>query len=211
MTQVAGFNAAIYAAAQNSVAFTNEAMTDSGDHINYTITNTAKRYWDDGVTVTAQESTDSGGTWHAAPATFALQYCGGKLIYTVARNAAYLYRVSGSYLPITQITDSHEWSLQIETALLNATVFGLGWQQLVDGVSKASATLMRFWNTDNYFWNQLTANTKLVVVLYTNFSVGSRYEMFAWVPKTDTKTPQMALVDNTITVEASGPVYYLPS
>lgn len=41
------------------ISMTNEAMTDAGDHQNYTITNSAKRYWDKTASFTTQQANDA--------------------------------------------------------------------------------------------------------------------------------------------------------
>jgi hypothetical protein len=54
----AAYNATIRATSQPSIAFTDEAMTDSGDHTTYTITNAAKQFLDRDVAVVTQARYD---------------------------------------------------------------------------------------------------------------------------------------------------------
>lgn len=54
----AGYNSTIRATSQPSISFTDEAMTDSGDHLTYTITNTAKQFLDRDISVVTQARYD---------------------------------------------------------------------------------------------------------------------------------------------------------
>jgi len=58
MAAIAAYNSQIFLTSQPGVAFTNEAMTDSGDHKTFTITNQAKRYLDRVTAVVVQKAND---------------------------------------------------------------------------------------------------------------------------------------------------------
>ena len=87
----AAYNATIRATSQPSISFTDEAMTDSGDHTTYTITNAAKQFLDRDVAVVTQARYDeiqtvtiTGGP---TGGTFTLTF-GGNTTTGIAFNAA---------------------------------------------------------------------------------------------------------------------------
>ena len=211
MTALAGYNAALYAASGTSTAATNEAMTDSGDHLNYYITNTAKRYWDDSVLPTFQESTDSGSTWHALPAAVTIRYAGGYITFGSARTSTYLYRVATvNYFTITTIGGGHEWALTTDVDLYDATEFGQGWHVFVSSMLGGSAQIMRFW-VDAYFATLLlTGNQRTILALYVNTTSGARYEGYAFVKQDQLKVAQTALVESTVAFTLDKTLYYNP-
>src|SRR6185437_12827034 len=103
MAALVGYQADLYMASGTSVTFTNEVMTDSGDHKTYTVAtgNTAHRYWDDQSALTIQTSPD-GVTWTTQTTGFTVRYCGGVVTFTTV-DATREVRASGKYLPISQV------------------------------------------------------------------------------------------------------------
>src|SRR4051812_24967950 len=93
MGALAGYKASITITSSPSVATTNEAMTDSGDHTTYSITNTAKKYWDRSVTLTIQKSTNGGTTWNTVT-NYTVQYVGGSVTSASANGGTDLIRAS---------------------------------------------------------------------------------------------------------------------
>src|SRR5438874_2008010 len=87
----AAYNSTIRATSQPSVSFSDEAMTDSGDHTTYTITNTAKQFLDRDVAVVTQARYDEIQTVTIAGSptggTFTLTF-GANTTSAIAYNAA---------------------------------------------------------------------------------------------------------------------------
>src|SRR5579875_1912287 len=96
MGAVAGVYGQIITTTGASLALTNEACTDSGDHTTYTIANQAKRYLDPTVTVVVQTSPD-GATWTTAPAgTYTLYPAGAKIVFAAAQPAGTQVRIASA-------------------------------------------------------------------------------------------------------------------
>lgn len=91
MAAEAAYNTTINITAQPAVAFTNEAMTDSGDKTTYTITNSAKRYLDLNTAVVVQAEHDEVQTvtitGSPTGGTFTLTF-GANTTSTIAFNAS---------------------------------------------------------------------------------------------------------------------------
>ena len=91
MAAEAAYNTTINITAQPAIAFTNEAMTDSGDKTTYTITNSAKRYLDLNTAVVVQAEHDEVQTVTVTGSptggTFTLTF-GANTTSTIAFNAS---------------------------------------------------------------------------------------------------------------------------
>lgn len=212
MTQrLTGLNGDVYITG-SSVAFTNEAMTDSGDETTYYITNTSKRFWDDSVSFTVQTSPD-GVTWTTqSVSTYTIQYVGGAVIFHSAQAGGTQCRVSGSYLTASQAALAYSWELSPARKMNNYVIFGSTWEGNVPSTGNMSVKVARYWS-DAAFASALTANTKLVLVLFVDSTIGTlgaRWEAFAFLKETPQKTPVDALVTEDATFQITGQPFYYP-
>jgi len=202
-----GIGAAIYVASLPSVAFTDVAANPDADYKIYTISDAAKRYWDKAVAVVVERSTDSGVTWTTVPASeYTVQHVGGKIIFAVAQAVGTLIRVDGAYLPISQLGEAKEWTLDADAKIIDATKFGDTWEVKVVGQRSATVKLGRWW-MDGFFLSQIT--NPLVVVLYIDATAGTRYEGYARLKADSVKTAANALVEEDLNLEVDGELIYV--
>lgn len=208
MTALAGWKADLYMASGAGVAMTNEVMTDSGDHQTYNAGTSAHRYWDDTSALTVQVSTDGGVTWSSPTAgTFSVRYCGG-IVTFVSANAARSVRVTGKYLPISQVGQAFEWEASPAVNIMDTTIFGDDWKDKTAGLHDASAKASRYF-LDGTFFGLL--GSRFVVILYSNFAGGTRFEAFAWLKSDPTKVAVDATVDEELNFDLDGQLYLMPS
>ena len=211
MPAISGATAQFLAASGTSTSFTDEALTDAGDHKTYTIATSSKRYWDDGTTVVIQESQDSGSTWNAITPT-SVQYPGGSINFAVARNSAYQYRAhSGKYFTITTIGGAHEWDLTLNAELYDATDFASGgWKTFIAGLRSGSGSVQRYF-IDAYFVTLLVSGAvRGIIALYVSTGTGARYEGYVFINQLAEKTPVNGLVEDTLTFTTDKTLYYNP-
>jgi hypothetical protein len=210
MATKVGYNADIYIAAPASVAFAATEATTTSDRITYTITATAKRYWDRSVAVTVQTSPD-GVTWGTVTVGFTIQYVGGKVIFTVQQAVGTQVRLTtGSYLPVSQLGQGREWTLDASAAMLDTSIFGSAWKTRIAGPIEAHAKLTRWW-LDGYFATANNLTNLVVIVLYVDQPTGSRYEGFAYLKRDSIKAAVAGVVDEPLEFDFTGNVYYLAS
>ncbi len=199
MAPVAGYNGDIYLASQTSLAFLDEATTDSGAHTTYTITEDTKRFWDPDVAVSVEVN---GG----APAgTYTLQYCGGVIIFDVALAGGDVVTVSGSYLPITQVGEGRKWSLDTGRNLVETGVFGGAWESYTPVRGKGSVSFERFW-VDEFFLDHQTE--LMVLLLYADYANNIRWECFARVESNAIDMPTDGVMGENLKFTVHGEVYY---
>lgn len=203
-TAISGTLADLYMAGGSPLAFSAEAMTDSGDHIIYSITNAAKRYWDDATAPTIEISTDSGATWAtASPNTYTVQYVGG-LVTFGSSNSAREVRATGNYLAASQVGNAYNWEVTPTRKELPATVFGDTWEETVMGLLSATAKASRYF-IDGSFQELLAS--RFILILYPDFGADIRFEAYAWLTTTPLKVSVSSTVDEELTWKIDGTLY----
>lgn len=199
---IAGFQSSFLVTSQPGVAFTDEATTDSGAHITYTITNAVKRYLDKTVTPVVQTSTDSGVTWGAAPA-YTLFRCNARVVFAVANAAGTLVRFhSGQYLPYTTLGEAASCEFAGKMEMLPADTFqgsgGTGSKIFVPG------TLTGQMKTNTWWLNQTRVNSvlarDLLVVSFVT-ATNNRYEGYCYASDCNIKTDPKSLVGQDLTFQ----------
>lgn len=201
---LAGYLGDLYMAAGAPVAFTHEAMTDSGDHETYSITNDAKRYWDDSAAPTVEISLDSGSTWNAAGAgTYAVQYVGGVVTFTTV-NASRSVRVSGNYLAASQVGNAYAWEVTPTRNIMDTTTFGNEWKQKTSGLKDAQAKASAYY-LDGTFQNML--GERFILVLYVDVANDIRFEAYALLKTPSIKVSVDGTVDEDLEFEVDGTLY----
>jgi hypothetical protein len=208
MAALVGYQADLYMASGASVTFTNEVMTDSGDHKTYNVAvgNTAHRYWDDTQALTIQTSPD-GTTWTTVTTGFTVRYVGGQVTFTTA-DATRQVRASGKYLAISQVGSAYDWELSPTANIMDITTFGNAWKQKISGMKDATAKASKYF-IDGTFAALL--GSRFVVIFYINQVAGTRFEAFAWLKSRPTKVGVDAVIDEELDFEIDGQCYFQAS
>lgn len=205
---LAGIEADLYVASGTSTSFTQVTMTDSGDDQTYTTTDTTKRYWDDTATTTIEISTDSGGTWSTPAAdTYTIQYVGGVVTFTTSDNTREV-RSSGKYFTIAQLGQAFDWELNATANIMDITSFGKTFKVKMGGLLDATAKASRYYLDGTFF--DLLGN-RLVLILYPDFSAGTRFEGYAFIKSDPLKVSVDAVIAEDLELEIDGQLYYLAS
>lgn len=212
MTAISGYRGNVYITASPSVSFTNLGMTDSGDHIHYSVPTAsyAQRYWDATQTFTVQTSPNGSSGW-ATVTNYTIQYVGGNVTFSIANTNTFV-RVSGYYFTYSALGDGHSWDLSIDSDIYDTSVFTNPWKVQIPGMLKASGTFAKFYN-DGTFLSLMGA--LMVVVLFTDALIGPapqygpRYEAYAYLKQDQLKEAVNATVDESLSFEVTGQLYYV--
>lgn len=214
MATLAGKDAAIYLASGAPVAFTNEATTDAGDHKTYTITNAAKRYWQDGALTSylVEKSTNGGGSWSTATG-YTLQYVGGKIVFTVANGPTDLIRISSSngssgYLTFASVAQADHWSVDVSADIQDVTVFGNAWHAKAATLKDASGKFHDFNDGTAGLFN--LTGVRCIFLLYVNFGAGTRWEAYGIIKQYAPKAGVDAMIEDDVTFELDSQLYFIP-
>jgi hypothetical protein len=211
MTVMAGYKAQIYVTSGDSIAFTHEACTDSGDHKKFSITNTIKRYIDPDVALLVETTTD-GTTWTATTA-YSVQFCGGIVTLNAALTGTPGLRVSGSYMPYSFLGNATSIDVTPSVAILDNTAFQNPpnpWKTKQSGLADGTYKLTKWW-IDNFFINLLITRQRVVVAAYSGANTNQRLEGYARIKQDSIKIATNSLISEDIEFESDGPIFTILS
>ncbi len=218
MAAIQGVLGDIWLTASPSVQQTSvEAMNDSGDHINYNAA--THKYWDFSHVIVFEQSANGSTGWTTINNTgsdaYYFNYCGGLLVFTVARtpgvnNFIRIQANAGWYLTATQLTDMHEWNLDLGGDTVDTTSFQAPSNFRVHTATLKKATAKcNGYRTDGTLLADL--NNLQILVLYANRSANVRWEMYAWCTAVVPKVTVAGVVTQEASFAIQGQVYYYTS
>ena len=196
---IAAYNSQILVTSQPSVSFTNESMTDAGDHINYTLTNAAKRYLDKSVPVVVQTSPD-GTTWTTITTGFTLIYAGAKVIFTSAQPASTQVRLqSGKYFAYATLATAKSCEFSAKIDMNDTTSFNTsGTYAYTPGLLNGTLKLSSWWA--NITRLQSAINRDLLVVSFVT-PTNNRYEGYCYAQDCSLKADVKTAIPEDITFQ----------
>lgn len=204
MGALAGYKASLYATTTPSVAFTNEAFTDAGDHKNYTISNSVKTFWDNATALTVQTSPDA-IVWTTVTVGFTVNYCGGIITFASAvTGATPSCRVSGNYLPYSLVGDAKEVDVTVTLDILDSTSFNTtGWKTKTASLVGAEMKVNKWW-IDLFYVTALATSRRMVLSAYSGANANQRIQGFGYIKDDSLKVAINALVEESLTFDIDG-------
>ncbi len=188
---------------QPSTSATNEAMTDSGDHLRFYVTNQAKRYWDPSQPVTVKAN-------GVVVTNYTVEHCGGNIVFTSQPSTP--VTASFYYWPYAKYGMCRKWTLKYKPATHDVTVLNDAGVRRVRGLDDYEASLEGFYEDPT--WMNMSLGDKLLgVVLHesgtytTGSTTGQRYEMYAHLDASlemDVKD----VMKTTLSLVSEGQCYY---
>lgn len=212
----AGYKAGLFLAAPASVSMTNEAMTDSGDHTTFNVTNEAHQCWDYTHTFTVQTAPD-GSTWStASPSTYTIHYAIGQVVFNSAvTGGTPSCRISaGYYLPIaflagvTSIDGTATGTALDATAMQNPPS---PWKTFIPGINGATVKLACLWVNGGTFLSHMTAADLLVLKIYPDSTGTARYQGYGVLTTDGIKSAVNAVNTEDLDFVLNGQLYYVAS
>lgn len=169
------------------------------------VNDTGKRIWDpDSTPVLYLNSTAVSTT------DYNVNYVQGKFEKSSTVDfTAGTYTADIEYLTASRVAGGREWQLTVDSDAFEVTEFGSsGWREFQPNLNGASVTMSRYWN-DSEFFDLLNAdNVKFLVDLVVNSAGGWRYQAFARVGQDQVNTAVDAVVNEQITLQVDGKVYF---
>lgn len=212
MTAIVGYKGQVLITSSPSVSATNFVLVDSGDHQTFNAnTSSTQRYWDSTQLASFVVATSPDGTTWTVQSTSLYtvsRFVNGQVKFNSALSAGTQVRMNTVYyFPYSTLGDCHEWNVNVDTTVADATVFSTtGWKSNITTLHSSSAKLAKFW-VDGTFLSLLQA--LMVVVLYPDQTSLNRYEGYAWIKSDAIKDPVAGLIDEEINVEINGQLYYM--
>jgi hypothetical protein len=213
MTALPGYLAGIWLAVQPSITFTNLVLTDSGDHIHFSLSETdIHRYWDPDVALAVQTAPD-GSTWTTAnPSTYTVQYVGGMITFASAvTGGTPSARVSGKYMALAFIGDAKTVDIKTQLDVMDSTVFTnppVPWKTKVATLGDSDVSLGK-WHVDTSYLGYLSQ--RLLLSLYNGRNAQQRYECFALMKDDSIKISEKDLTSEDLSFTSDGAIYFIAS
>ena len=201
-----GLNVRVYKGAALGTAMTTEAMTDSGDHLRFRITNRAKRYWDDTASFTVY---DNGSP--AAASGYSIEYPGGEVVFTSSKSG-HTITVTGAYFVIDKTYGLTAADFSMKYQMEEATQYG-------DTVSRNYPTVLSAafnqagLHEDNTMFGRLGGKYIAVfcesgVYQAASIDSGRRYEFYARLVNQKMPSGAKGVLRDTLALVNEGMVYY---
>ncbi len=211
MSIVAGVNADVWLSAQPSISTSDEACTDSGDHITYSAN--THIFWDDNQTMTVQNSPDGSTSW-VTVTDYTFLWAVGQIVFNTARVVSTNNHVrihAGSYFNVTQLTASSKWSLSLKGKSTNTTSFQSagGWETYTPTTRGATGTIDT-WRNDGRLFAELAATEEQVMLqLYVDKTNNLRWQFAARITAVEPSSDAQGMQSQKVTFEAKKDIYYL--
>lgn len=184
-----------------NAAFVDQATTADGTRTRYTINDVNLRYWDHNQPVTVKVN----GVVQASG--FRLEHIGGAVVFDVARAPEDVVTVSGEAKAVAQVGGLANWSVDGGADTQDVTTFqSAGWKEFVSGLREWSGSAEGFWGSRAFFD---ALGQEVIVVLYVDFGQAkARFEGLAIVTGDGVETPVDGLVQESVDLQGTGPLYY---
>ncbi len=153
--------------------------------------------------------TQNGIAWATNTAN-KFRYVGGIITFTPALVSTQVVQISaGYYFNVSQLTDCHEWSLDMKADSVDTSIFqGSGWGAFT-GTQKTAAGKISSFRVDDFLALQLT--NLMIFSLYVDKSVGTRWECAGYLISVNPKTSMAGVVEQDVAFITDGEVFYYAS
>lgn len=125
--RITGKNAGIYSVASRTTISVAAAMTDLGAHTVYDLFVSAvrKQYWNPNIPPAITRQIHGAGPFNpVSAALYKVDYVNGTVTFAVANNSDDVIKINGiEYMTLQQIGDLFSWTLDLKTAVADATAF----------------------------------------------------------------------------------------
>lgn len=160
----------------NPVAFSNAPTVPNPERTVFAITNENMRLLEPDGNYTVERSTDAGANWVPIPTdAYTMNRLMGEVVLDTAEPVGNDIRVSGRYLPLTDVAEAYEYTYTLEANNETKPTFLNPWQQRIQTNKDITGSLSQWFDVDSLFWSALNENKLVVLDFYadnsTNFDV----------------------------------------
>lgn len=192
---------------------TDQAATLAADGLSVVINATGRRRWDQTVGSSGYAVAKAGTP--LAASEYTPLYGKGTFQFTTAHTTG-AYTVDVPWLATSYLTQARAWTLNTNVDMLDATAFSTGaagaaWRSFVPGLSDATVTISRFFNSSStgpVFLDRALLGSPFYLELILNSTDQAGYVCYGYVQSDQFTEDVGALVAESVTFKPSGPVYY---
>lgn len=161
MSKFSGTVAAVYIQSGSSISFTNESTTTT-DYRTYKIANRSKRYFDRSYPITVRVN------GNVVTSGFTINYLLGAVIFDAPLSSSDEVTISGRYIPVAEVAQGYEWSLEISANEIDATDFSSANFRSLVVVDKEATAKFSWWWGDEAFFNAVNSQSPVILALFTD-------------------------------------------
>jgi hypothetical protein len=173
MARLTGNIAAFFVQTGSPVAFTNEATTTS-DRLTYRISNRAKRYFDRNTSIVVRVN------GNVITSGYTVNYLLGAVTFSTQMATTDTVTISGAYIPVAEVGQGYEWSLEISANEVDATDFSSADFKSSVIIDKEATAKFSWWWGDEAFFNALNSQSSVIISLFTDDTTSlARYDCYA--------------------------------
>ncbi len=182
--------------------FTDQPTTKNATFDVYYRTDRTKAYWDKSTAITVKKN----GTTVAAT-NYDVEHAGGYIKFKTPNITTDVIVVSGASLAVAQSGGFFNWSVDLEADTADATTFASsGWKENIATVKGFNGSAEGYWGNSDFI-NAL--GKEVVISLYVDNTANKRrYEGFAIITGDSIETPVEDLINESIEIQGTGPLYY---
>jgi len=202
MGSVAGRVGGVFVQTEDALeVFTDEAVSPDLSLTRYTISDSAKRYWDKNSPVTVKVNGE------VQASGYQLEHCGGVVVFDEAKDGDDEVLISGSALVVEQHGGFFNWSAELGMETPETTTFmSNGWKEYISSVKEYSASAESYWG-DEEFFSRL--GQEVIIALYIDTTASkTRYEGYGIISSDGIETTADDVVNDSIEIQGVGPLYY---
>lgn len=170
---VSGLSAALYQddSDEDSVAFTDQELVDSGDHLTYQVAK-GKRYWDEATVPTIEKQTNGAGEYATITTGFTINYLRGSITFATEQDPDDNFQATGERRDETnfvKVMNLYDGKLKIDGKEIPTTSLeDGGWESSIGGRKNWEYTAQAF-----YYNGDLPISAiggQLITKMYSNYT-----------------------------------------
>ena len=195
-----GKHARVLVQSTTSTPFSDEATTADVTNTIYTIDDRDMRYWDRTVPIAVERDGNP-----VPENEYRVQHAGGRIYFYEPQDPADTITVSGAYVSVTVAAECREYTLTLESALVDTTVFeSQGWRERIAGINGVSGTISGFYNVNNLFTDRLLNQEPLVIELWPNDALGEIFAFYAVLESQELSAAVEGAVETAVGYQSDG-------
>lgn len=180
----------------DSLSFIDESFSATNDKT-YTIDDPAKEVWAPEAQITVYE--DGVETTE----DYTLNKLNGRIIFDSTDAGRGVITADGEYLPLSTVTQAFAYTYTLTGNNGDVSTFGDDFISREQTLKDASATLTKFTETDNYFFDKLNGGELLVIEFYYDENKPWDMRMWSLLPADEKSSTADGFVEDSVEFEGA--------
>ncbi|GAA0360954.1 hypothetical protein [Bacillus horti] len=204
---ISGYKADIFVSGE-AIPFEAESMMTNTEEKEFVISDRSKRVWDRVAFITverlldAEDEENPDGLWIVVPENeYELNRLEGKITFAEEQEGQ-LFRVSGEYVPLTNVAGAYEYTFTLESDNQTIPAFHSAQMNRVQGKKDVTGSIAKWFTTSDLFVDNFHKGKPVVLEFYTDESDIPAVKLWALLSTVEVTASQEAVVEESIEFEA---------